>query len=229
MQSLDNKLIIFDKALNAKTLYKTALPILEKKGTTTEENGRKVFTPNNPEQIILLLIDHMSIIQPGDGRTLKQEMDLVSQYLITLRNRYFVSPVVLMQQNREASSMDRRKAELTEPDQNCARDSLNIIQDSDIVLALYSPIKDKLTSYRGYKILGDEGLFDRVKGCVVLKNRYGISDKVIVMGFYGEVGKFIELPAPDEIIPSQYRSLIPGKQDVPEAKLQGKEKLNFKF
>ena len=168
-------------------------------------------------------------MQPSDGRTLKQEMDLFSQYLITMRNRFFVSPVVLMQQNREASSMDRRKAELTEPDQNCARDSLNIIQDSDIVLALYSPIKDKLTSYRGYKILGEEGLFDRVKGCIVLKNRYGISDKVIVMGFYGEVGKFIELPAPDEIIPSQYRSLIPEKRDVPEAKYQDKEKINYKF
>lgn len=229
MQSLDGKLIIFDKALNAKTLYKTALPILEKKGTTTEENGRKVFTPNNPEQIILLLIDHMSIITSSEGRTLKQEMDLVSQYLITLRNRYFVSPVVLMQQNREASSMDRRKAELTEPSFSDTKDSSNIVQDSDIVLAIYSPLKDKLTSYRGYKILGDEGLFDRVKGCIVLKNRYGIADKVIVMGFYGEVGKFIELPAPDEIIPSQYRSLMPEKQDVPEAKLQGKEKLNFKF
>lgn len=61
MESLENKLIIFDKALNAKALYKTAIPILEKKGTIKEEKGRKVFTPNNPEQIILLLIDHMSI------------------------------------------------------------------------------------------------------------------------------------------------------------------------
>ena len=61
LESLENKLIIFDKALNAKVLYKTAIPILEKKGTIKEEKGRKVFTPNNPEQIILLLIDHMSI------------------------------------------------------------------------------------------------------------------------------------------------------------------------
>lgn len=229
LESLDGRLIIFDKALNAKVLYKTAIPILEKKGTIKEENGRKVFTPNNPEQIILLLLDHASILMPSEGRTLKQEIDLTSQYLITLRNRYFVSPVVLMQQNRESSSMDRRKAELTEPSMNDSRDSGNVIQDSDIVLALYSPLKDKLTSYRGYKVLGDEGLFDRIKGCVILKNRYGISDKVVVLGFYGEVGKFVELPAPEEIDVYQYKSLTPKPRDVYETKPSKLEKLNFKF
>lgn len=222
-------MIIFDKALNAKTLYKTAIPILEKKGTVKEEKGRKVFTPNNPEQIILLLLDHASILLPSDGRTLKQEIDLTSQYLITLRNRYFVSPVVLMQQNRESSSMDRRKADLTEPSMNDSRDSGNVIQDSDIVLALYSPLKDKLTSYRGYKVLGDEGLFDRIKGCVVLKNRYGISDKVVILGFYGEVGKFIELPPPDEIDVYQYKNLVPQKRDIQEEKPLNDKKLSFKF
>lgn len=222
-------MIIFDKALNAKTLYRTAIPILEKKGTVKEEKGRKVFTPNNPEQIILLLLDHASILLPSDGRTLKQEIDLTSQYLITLRNRYFVSPVVLMQQNRESSSMDRRKADLTEPSMNDSRDSGNVIQDSDIVLALYSPLKDKLTSYRGYKVLGDEGLFDRIKGCVVLKNRYGISDKVVILGFYGEVGKFVELPPPDEIDVYQYKNLVPKKRDIQEEKPLNDKKLSFKF
>ena len=134
-----------------------------------------------------------------------------------------------MQQNRESSSMDRRKAELTEPSMNDSRDSGNVIQDSDIVLALYSPLKDKLTSYRGYKVLGDEGLFDRIKGCVILKNRYGISDKVVVLGFYGEVGKFVELPAPEEIDVYQYKSLTPKPRDVYETKPSKLEKLNFKF
>lgn len=176
-----------------------------------------------------MLLDHFSIVQPSEGRTLKQEIDLISQYLITLRNRYFVSPVVLMQQNRESSSMDRRKAELTEPSMNDSRDSGNVIQDSDIVLALYSPLKDKLTSYRGYKVLGDDGLYDRIKGCVILKNRYGISDKVVVLGFYGEVGKFIELPPPDEIDVHQYKRIMPEKRDVQEEKPQDSKKLNFKF
>ena len=176
-----------------------------------------------------MLLDHASILLPSDGRTLKQEIDLTSQYLITLRNRYFVSPVVLMQQNRESSSMDRRKADLTEPSMNDSRDSGNVIQDSDIVLALYSPLKDKLTSYRGYKVLGDEGLFDRIKGCVVLKNRYGISDKVVILGFYGEVGKFVELPPPDEIDVYQYKNLVPQKRDIQEEKPLNDKKLSFKF
>lgn len=199
LKSIESRLIIFDKALTAKKLYSSIMPILDTKGKKERQGNREIFIPNNPEQLILVLIDHMSIVLPDNGRTLKQEMDLISQYLLTLRNKYQVSPVVLMQQNREASSVERRKMELTEPDQNTVKDSSNIVQDSELVLAIYSPIKDKLKHYRGYEVLGENGFGDVLKSIIVLKNRYGISDKVIPVAFMGSIGKFEELPKPDEI------------------------------
>ena len=36
-------------------------------------------------------------------------MDLISSYLVTLRNMCKISPVVIMQANRSSTSMDRRK------------------------------------------------------------------------------------------------------------------------
>ena len=42
-----------------------------------------------------------------------------------------------MQQNRESSSMDRRKAELSEPGLNDIKDSGAPSQDSDIVIQLF--------------------------------------------------------------------------------------------
>lgn len=143
-------------------------------------------------------------ITPTDGKTLKQEMDLVSQYLLTLRNKYGITPVVLMQQNRDASSIERRKMDLMEPDQNSVRDSSNIVQDSEIVLAIYSPIKDKLVNYRGYKVLGEGGLGDVLKSIIVLKNRYGVADKVIPVAFMGSIGKFEELPKYEDITDISY-------------------------
>lgn len=199
LESIEDKLIIFDKSLSASKLYSSLIPILKSKGRLEQQGEREVFIPNDPEQLIIVAVDHMSITHAEKGRTLKQEMDLVSQYLITLRNKYFISPVVLMQQNREASSTERRKMELTEPDQNSTKDSSNIVQDSEIVLAIYSPIKDKLKNYRGYVVIGEEGLGDVLKSVIVIKNRYGISDKVIPVAFMGSIGRFEELPKYEDI------------------------------
>ena len=40
-------------------------------------------------------------------------MDLISSYLVTLRNRCKISPIVIMQANRDSSSMDRRKENMS--------------------------------------------------------------------------------------------------------------------
>ena len=45
--------------------------------------------------------------------------------------------MALMQQNRESSSMDRRKAELNEPGLNDVKDSGGPVQDSDVVLIYF--------------------------------------------------------------------------------------------
>lgn len=61
LESIENRLIIFDKALNAKKLYHSLLPILQSKGVLEKQGDREVFIPNNPEQFILVAVDHMSI------------------------------------------------------------------------------------------------------------------------------------------------------------------------
>ena len=41
-------------------------------------------------------------------------MDLISSYCVTLREKCQISCVILQQENRNSSDMDRRKANLTE-------------------------------------------------------------------------------------------------------------------
>jgi len=93
-----------------------------------------------------------------------------------------------MQQNRESSSMDRRKADLSEPTLNDLKDSGSPAEDADVVIQLFSPFREKLVSYRGFKVLGDDGLKDRLRGVIITKNRYGIANQAIVNAFYGEIG-----------------------------------------
>ena len=88
-----------------------------------------------------------------------------------------------MQQNRDSSSMERRKADLSEPTLNDLKDSGNPAQDSDITLQLYFPFREKLSTYRGFKVLGDDGIGEALRSTIITKNRYGIANKVICNGF----------------------------------------------
>lgn len=106
---------------------------------------------------------------------------------------------MLMQQNRESSSMDRRKADLSEPGLNDLKESGTPSEDADVVLQLFFPFKEKLTTYRGYKILGEDALKQNHRSIIISKNRYGIANQVINLLFYGSVGWFSELPPPESI------------------------------
>lgn len=199
LKSVQDKIIIFDKGLSARILYKTTIPLLQKFGTIQESENREVFIPNNSKQKIIGVIDHGSLVRPEEGRNLKQEIDLMSSYMVTLKRKYYVSWMMLMQQNRDSSSMDRRKAELSEPGASDIKDTGSVFQDADVTLQIFYPAREKLVSYRDYKILGEYGLKDRFRSIIISKNRYGIADRVIGTSFYGEVNWFNELPIGREI------------------------------
>ena len=115
---------IFDRSLGANTLYNQTLEFAEKYGHFEEDDlgNKKTYIPNNPNQLMIGVLDHFALIRCTEGRTLKQEIDLMSSYMVTLKRKLPLSWFVLMQQNRESSSMDRRKADLSEPGLNDLKD-----------------------------------------------------------------------------------------------------------
>ena len=155
------------------------------------------YIPNNPEQIIGVMIDHMSLIRPSKGRAKKEEMDLISSYSVQFRNKCkIVSPIHVMQFNRDAGNAERLKQALQEPNSGDFKDSGAMYEDSQVVFALHSPIKFKLTSYRKYNI---KILQQNYMACILLKSRFGTSDIAVSMGYYGNCSFFKELPKAEEI------------------------------
>lgn len=187
---------IYDKSLSAESLYSILLKELEREGTFTEVEKHKIYTPNNKDLVHLVVIDHLSLVRRTNGRTLKEEMDLISSYLVTLRNRCKISPVVIMQANRSATSIDRRKEGLNNLRIDDTKDTGAPSQDSEIIISIFNPYREKLSSYRGYdvKLLGQN-----FRVITVLKNRYGEADVEVGCAFYGKISYFSELPKPDEI------------------------------
>lgn len=64
------------------------------------------------------------------------------------------------------------------------------------MFALYSPHKNKRTNFRKYNISALEQVFI---GIFLLKSRFGTSDILVPMGFYGDCSHYLELPRYDEI------------------------------
>lgn len=232
LKTVKNNLTIIDKGLSARILYKETLPILEELGYIEEnEEGREYYIPYDSQRKVIGIIDHMSLVRSEDNRNKKAEMDLMSSYMVTIKRKFKMSWFALMQQNRESASMDRRKADLSEPGLADLKESAAPSEDADVVIQLFYPYREKLTSYRDYKILGNNSLGDVFRSIIITKNRYGIANKVIGTAFYGSIGWWNELPPGKDI--DDFTEYLDEFDNVP-CKLKDKEKkdevkLNIKF
>lgn len=211
--SISDSLHVVDKMCNCKVLYKETLSFAEKFGKWEESDGKKFYVPNNSKQLLIGVIDHGLLLQPSEGRTVKEEIDICSSYMVTLKNKLNMSWFMLMQQNRDSTSMDRRKADLSEPGINDIKQTGNVAQDSDVVLQLFYPFREKLATYRGYRILGDNGLGRDHRSIIISKHRYGIADQVININFFGSVGWWMALPPPDQI--TDYTRFHNERENIP--------------
>lgn len=207
------------------------MSLLEEWGSFTEsaDGRRKIYNKTNPEQYVIVVVDHVGLCVPETGNSKKQEIDLISQYAVNLRERCQVSFFMLQQENRNSANMDRRKMDMTECSSEDLKDTGNTFNDCQVCLGVYYPLKHKLKTHRGYPIINDtcsdfKGLRDRYRAICLIKNRMGVSDRVIPVNFIGEIGYYRNLPKPEEISDwKPYLSLKTNNsvtEDVPENKSQ---------
>lgn len=69
------------------------MPILEKLGYVDidEETGKEMYIPYDPSRKVIGIIDHMSLIRAEEGRKKKDEMDLTSSYMVTIKRKFKIS------------------------------------------------------------------------------------------------------------------------------------------
>lgn len=187
---------IYDKKASAKTVYALLKQRLEKLGKFVETETRQIYIPNNQNLVYNVVIDHIALITPSDGRKLKEEIDLLSAYLVTLREKCKISPVVIQQANREQGNIERFKAGKSAFSINDAKDTGNTVQDCNVMIAIYNPYRDGLKTYRKYNIEVLQGAF---RSIMILKNRFGDCDAEVGCNFFGGINYFSELKKPDEI------------------------------
>lgn len=195
MQKVEKHLFIYDKQVNADAIYAITMKQLEKYGKFSETENKHVYTPYDPDRIVLAVVDHVGLLT-AKGRSLKEEIDLTSKYAVSIRNRTGMSWLFIQQANRDQGNIERFKANKSAFTLNDTKDSGNIVQDCEIVLAVYNPNRDGLKRYNKYNV---DQLNNCFRSIMCLKNRYDESEVEIAVGFYGKANIWCELPDHDDI------------------------------
>ena len=197
---LEKHCTIIDKAVNADGLYAVSKEWARKFGTFEKvEEHKENYIPNNPEQYLVVLVDHIKLLATGPGRTSKQEIDKACDYLIYFRNKCKFSEFIIQQLNRNFKNMERRTASggaFAGIQLDDFSDSSGPTQAAETVISIFHPLREKMSKCEKYDITK---LRDRARIVTVLKHRFGLADKSIGTGFYGEVGLWRELPLPEKI------------------------------
>lgn len=154
------------------------------------------YVPNNKNRYHLAIIDHIGLMHTENNYGLKQNLDKMSQYLVALRNNFFITPVVIQQLSFDSESVERQRSKRLTPMLSDFSDSKYLSRDANTVLALFNPSSFGLETFNGYniKLLGNG-----FRNLEILANRDGEPNINIGLHFNGKIGTFQELPRAEDM------------------------------
>lgn len=160
------------------------------------------YEPNDPEEYVMVIIDHIGLISPEKNRETGIPMSLhesigklSSDYLIKLRNRFNYIPVVIQQQASSQESIENKKANKLKPTLDGLGDNKMTQRDANVILGLFSPFRHEIREYLNYDI---HAFRDNIRFLEILGGREGGAGTVCPLYFDGAVNYFKELPLPQE-------------------------------
>ena len=171
----------------------------------------KIYVPNHENEITLIVVDHIGLTKTTkDQTTKKQAIDKLSDEMRYARDFFGYSPVLVSQFNRDISNPIRIKNGDVEPQLEDFAESSSTQNDADVVLALFDPMRYKVSDPSGYDLdrLKDEYGAKYFRSLRLIKNSYGEDDVRIGLGFLGQIGMFKELPRLKDMSDYDYESIV---------------------
>lgn len=195
MDEIQEKYLFYRNSLTPDYLWKDIMSYAESRGEVIRDpDGNPIdYIPNNPALITLIVIDHIGLIGLGKNyKTIKEAIDKVSSRLVTFRNVFGFSPVVISQINRSSENMDRRDNIDWQPMLSDIKNSGAPAEDANTVIGLASPFYLGVDKCLGYDITKYKNRYRLAK---ILKNRDGEANLLASFLFIGEIGAYHQLPS----------------------------------
>lgn len=162
----------------------------KKKGTISG------WDPDDSQAITLLMMDHVALLAPEQGFDMKQTIDLMSKYIVTLRNIFSMTAVVVQQFNTEMTSfnrMNRKGDSIIAPQRIDFGDSRYTYRDANVVFGAIKPAIYDVDNYYGYSVKELKEYFVMLH---LMKNRDGADHKALPL-FIDPIAGFVKaLPVP---------------------------------
>jgi hypothetical protein len=210
----EDTVTIIEGAQNPTAFYKTIKAYAEANGRVEEVSEyNKVYIPNHPNEVVIIMADHMGLVKLEKGLSTKKEaIDKVSEYFQHARDFYGYSPVAISQINRDLSNPMYHKMDSFEPNIDQVKESGRPGEDADNVISLFDPGRYKTTdpTYDVDKFVDRETGGKFFRSIKILKNTYGEDDIRIGMAFMGSTGLFAELPKRQAMEGFDYGSIFSG-------------------
>lgn len=170
--------------------------VIDDKETEVED----YYEPNDPEEYVMIIIDHISLISPEKRKGVQMSLhesisELSSNRLIKLRNRFNYIPVVIQQQAASQESVENKKANRLKPTMDGLADNKLTQRDANVILGLFSPFRHEIPEHQEYDIR----IFrDNIRFLEILGGREGGNGTICPLYFDGAVNYFKELPLPTD-------------------------------
>lgn|SRR3990167_2792659 len=121
---------LWAKAAQHGTVVKKPIEIIDEEGLpirTIQVFDR--YIPNNPNRYHIVILDHIGLMHLENGNSIKQNLDKMSQYFVSLRNNFNIIPVVVQQLGFDLTGTDRIRSASSQPTLHDFSDSKYLSRD----------------------------------------------------------------------------------------------------
>lgn len=174
--------------------------------------GYSHYVPNNPNEYVIVVVDHASLLSPEKGGTLHQAMsDMSATYGRKQITKHYNYIYVQVQQQAAAgeqaefTKMGGKIEEKFKPSLANLGDNKLTARDFHCIIGVFAPARYNIQSYNGYNIIK---LADNFRAIELLKNRVGSGYVEDALFFDGRVNEFRELPSATDMKDTDYEYVM---------------------
>lgn len=187
----------------------------------------KSYKTDHPRHYVLIVIDHVGLINTEKGMSLKDSIFLLSTvYLLRAKNRFGFIPVIVQQQQSIKEKMQYTNSgnaieDKVEPSLDALAECTTTHREATIAFGIFAPERYKIESHNGYDITI---LRNNYRSLKVLKQRDEIANVALPLYFEGESDYFKTLPPANqenkELINKIYEKVINKRNERRKTQLQ---------
>lgn len=169
----------------------------QEKGKTIKKKVRTGYIPNNPNEFMMIITDHIGLLSPESGMSLHETISKYSSdYCLQFRDRFNYTVVNVQQQSAAGqSAMYDFKGNLVidkvKPTPFDLADNKLTSRDCNLMFGLFYPYYYEIENYNGIDL---KRIGDNHRELSILLNRDGMSNLSIDLLFLGAANHFRELP-----------------------------------